>query len=188
MTQSVLRQVWQYIFDVVLRYSRTCCIGYLVAPFHNDASASLCNFVMQANISNTFGMETTETPEAKSEHVVELYVRAGRDGRSIGGCPQCHRVAMVLAVKASSSDGDQRPSMCFAVTPVNLARPTPDSFRKVRRCMENNASRYGRMLGQVAPTPVKTQSSLKAYQCSVAVPDSSQCCPSNLNIRGFDYC
>jgi len=51
-----------------------------------------------------------------SSHV-ELFVRAGRDGKALGGCPQCQQVFLALAVKAEYGP------LTLTVTPVNLARP-----------------------------------------------------------------
>jgi len=51
-----------------------------------------------------------------SSHV-ELFVRAGRDNKMLGGCPQCQRVFLALSVKSEYGP------LTLSVTPVNLARP-----------------------------------------------------------------
>jgi len=75
---------------------------------------------------------------------IELFVKAGKDGQRLGGCPLCQRVYFALAVKSnndvtsrgstSSSNGSDVTSssgLSFVVTPVNMARPPPD-FRKLQ--------------------------------------------------------
>jgi len=48
---------------------------------------------------------------------VELFVRAGRDNKTLSGCPQCQRVFLALSVKS------QYGPLTLSVTPINLARP-----------------------------------------------------------------
>lgn len=48
---------------------------------------------------------------------MELFVKAGRDDKTLGGCPQCQRVFLALSVKSEYGP------LTFSVTPVNLARP-----------------------------------------------------------------
>jgi len=55
---------------------------------------------------------------------VELFVRAGRDDKTLGGCPQCQRVFLALSAKS------QYGPLTLSVTPVNLARP-PTQLRGV---------------------------------------------------------
>ena len=57
-----------------------------------------------------------------SSSPVELFVRAGRDGKALGGCPQCQRVFLALAVKAECGP------LTLSVTAVNPARP-PSELR-----------------------------------------------------------
>lgn len=56
---------------------------------------------------------------------VELFVRAGKNGESYGGCPICHRFFMVLLTKAEYNRDLQ-----LVVTTVNMAKPPPD-FKKL---------------------------------------------------------
>ena len=51
-----------------------------------------------------------------SSHV-ELFVKAGRDNKTLGGCPQCQQVFLALSVKS------QYGPLTLSVTPINLARP-----------------------------------------------------------------
>lgn len=60
--------------------------------------------------------------EGAANHV-ELYIKAGRDGESIGGCPLCQRVFMVLLVKAGGGE------LSCRVTTVNSAKP-PEHIAK----------------------------------------------------------
>jgi len=53
---------------------------------------------------------------------VELFVRAGRDNKTLSGCPQCQRVFLALSVKAEYGP------LTLSVTPINLARP-PSELR-----------------------------------------------------------
>jgi len=55
---------------------------------------------------------------------VELFVRAGRDNKTLGGCPQCQQVFLALSVKS------QYGPLTLSVTPINLARP-PTELRGV---------------------------------------------------------
>jgi len=48
---------------------------------------------------------------------VELFVKAGRDHKTLGGCPQCQRVSLALSVKSEYGP------ITLSVTPVNLAKP-----------------------------------------------------------------
>jgi len=52
---------------------------------------------------------------------VELFVRAGKNGESVGGCPVCQRFFMVLLIKAEHNQ-----DMSLVVTTVNAARPPPE--------------------------------------------------------------
>ena len=54
---------------------------------------------------------------ASSQSHVELFVKAGRDSRTLGGCPHCQQVFLALSVKS------ERGPLTLSVTPVNLARP-----------------------------------------------------------------
>ena len=58
-----------------------------------------------------------------SNHL-ELFVRAGQDGQSYGGCPFCQRMFMVLLLKANHSE------LTFTVTTINLSKPPPE-FKKI---------------------------------------------------------
>ncbi|XP_013397897.1 LOW QUALITY PROTEIN: chloride intracellular channel protein 4-like [Lingula anatina] len=58
-----------------------------------------------------------------SNHL-ELFVKAGRDGESYGACPFCHRMFMILLLKANAGE------LTFTVTTVNMSKPPPD-FKKL---------------------------------------------------------
>jgi chloride intracellular channel protein 2 len=58
-----------------------------------------------------------------SNHV-ELFVKAGKDGESLGGCPFCQRMFMILMIRANAGE------LTFTVTTVNMAKPPPD-FKKL---------------------------------------------------------
>ena len=83
---------------------------------HSSSSSSSSSHSMMNGTSD----DATDTP---SNHL-ELFVRAGKDGESFGGCPVCQRIFMVLLAKA---DGG---ALTFTVTTVNVARPPPE-FRRV---------------------------------------------------------
>jgi len=65
----------------------------------------------------------TNGPQVMSPVVkdVELFVRAGKNGESVGGCPVCQRFFMVLLIKAEHNQ-----DMSLVVTTVNAARPPPE--------------------------------------------------------------
>jgi len=67
----------------------------------------------------TNGQRQATSPGGVKE--VELFVKAGRNGESLGGCPVCHRFFMVLLTKA-----EHNPDMSLVVTTVNTARPPPE--------------------------------------------------------------
>lgn len=52
-----------------------------------------------------------------SSSPVELFVRAGRDNKMLGGCPQCQRVFLALSVKSEYGP------LTLSVTTVNPAKP-----------------------------------------------------------------
>ncbi len=58
-----------------------------------------------------------------SNHL-ELFVKAGKDGESYGGCPLCQRMFMILLMKANAGE------LTFTVTTVNMAKP-PADFKKL---------------------------------------------------------
>lgn len=62
--------------------------------------------------------------EESSANHVELFVKAGVDGVSLGGCPLCQRIFMILLVKR------QIGQLTFTLTTVSMARP-PSIFKKV---------------------------------------------------------
>ena len=70
-------------------------------------------------------MESTASSSAVPSDHVELFVKAGRDGTSLGGCPLCHRLFMLLTVKADAG------ALTLTTTPIVLARPPPDFRRRV---------------------------------------------------------
>lgn len=61
---------------------------------------------------------------SQSDNHVELFVKAGVDGVSIGGCPLCQRIFMMLLIKRDFGQ------LIFTVTTVSMARP-PSIFKKV---------------------------------------------------------
>ena len=64
-----------------------------------------------------------EEHQAPSNHL-ELFVKAGKDGESYGGCPLCQRMFMILLMKANAAE------LTFTVTTVNMAKP-PADFKKL---------------------------------------------------------
>lgn len=56
---------------------------------------------------------------------VELFVKAGKNGESYGGCPLCQRFFMILLTKA-----EYNKDMTLVVTTVNMAKP-PLDFKKL---------------------------------------------------------
>ena len=52
---------------------------------------------------------------------VELFVKAGRNGEALGGCPVCQRFFMILLTKA-----EHNRDLSLVVTTVNPARPPPE--------------------------------------------------------------
>ena len=55
---------------------------------------------------------------------VELFIKAGVDGTSVGGCPLCQRIFMILLTKRDAG------KLTFTLTTVSMARP-PAIFKKV---------------------------------------------------------
>lgn len=53
-----------------------------------------------------------------------LFVKAGKDGESFGGCPFCHRMFMLLLMKANAGE------LTFTVQTVNMAK-APTDFKKI---------------------------------------------------------
>jgi len=64
------------------------------------------------------GQQQLLSPSIKE---VELFVKAGKNGESVGGCPVCQRFFMVLLIKA-----EHNRDMSLVVTTVNAARPPPE--------------------------------------------------------------
>ncbi|ESO11341.1 hypothetical protein HELRODRAFT_116835 [Helobdella robusta] len=62
---------------------------------------------------------------ANNNKQVELFVKAGKDGESYGGCPICQRFFMILLTKA-----DYNKDLSLIVTTVNMSKPPPD-FKKL---------------------------------------------------------
>lgn len=58
------------------------------------------------------------------ENHVELFIKAGVDGTSVGGCPLCQRIFMILLTKRDAG------KLTFTLTTVSMARP-PAIFKKV---------------------------------------------------------
>ena len=56
---------------------------------------------------------------------VTLFVKAGKDGKSLGACPQSQRVLMLAELKVTAMILPR-----FETIPVNVARP-PDVFRRL---------------------------------------------------------
>ena len=52
---------------------------------------------------------------------VELFVKAGKNGEALGGCPVCQRFFMILLTKA-----EHNRDLSLVVTTVNPARPPPE--------------------------------------------------------------
>ena len=71
-----------------------------------------------AKMSNATNGSQPASPGVKE---VELFVRAGKNGEALGGCPVSHRFFMVLLIKA-----EHHRDMSLVVTTVNSARPPPE--------------------------------------------------------------
>lgn len=65
-------------------------------------------------------LDTTELPPNN----LVLFVRAGKDGESLGGCPFCQRMFMLLLIKTKDED------IVFTVKTVNMAK-APLDFKKI---------------------------------------------------------
>ena len=65
-----------------------------------------------------------EAGAAVPSNHLELFVKAGKDGESYGGCPFCQRMFMILLMKANAGE------LTFTVTTVNMAKP-PADFKKL---------------------------------------------------------
>jgi len=61
----------------------------------------------------------------KSPANVTLFVKAGKDGKSLGACPQSQRVLMLAELKVTAMILPR-----FETIPVNVARP-PEAFRRL---------------------------------------------------------
>ena len=71
-----------------------------------------------------FGTEVGgEGDSAPSNHLV-LFVRAGKDGESYGGCVLCQRMFMILLMKAKAGE------LTFTVKTVNMSKASVD-FKKI---------------------------------------------------------
>ena len=67
--------------------------------------------------------EESRFPMNVSNHL-ELFVRAGKDGESLGGCPLCQRIFIILLSKAKAGQ------LTFTVTTVNMSKP-PAEFKRL---------------------------------------------------------
>jgi glutathione S-transferase len=56
---------------------------------------------------------------------ITLFVKAGKDGKSLGACPQSQRVLMLAELKVAAKILPQ-----FKTVPVNVSRP-PEAFRRL---------------------------------------------------------
>lgn len=68
-------------------------------------------------------IESGDSNNVPPDHI-ELFIRAGKDGESCGGCPLCQRLFMILMKKANAKE------LTFTVTTVNIAKP-PMDFKKL---------------------------------------------------------
>lgn len=78
-----------------------------------------------------------EQQSSRGSVEVELFVRAGKDGETLGGCPVCHRFFMILLTKA-----EYHPEMSLIVTTVNPARNLPDILREQGAAIRLPVLRY----------------------------------------------
>lgn len=69
-------------------------------------------------------MSTDATNGGGGTVEVELFVKAGKNGESLGGCPVCQRFFMILLSKA-----EYHPEMSLIVTTVNPSKHLPDILR-----------------------------------------------------------
>jgi len=72
-----------------------------------------------ADVSN--GQQQDRPMSANNIKEVELFVKAGKNGEALGGCPVCQRFFMVLLIKAEHNS-----DLSLVVTTVNPARPPPE--------------------------------------------------------------
>ncbi len=69
------------------------------------------------------GATTLDGNSMPPNHLI-LFVKAGKDGESFGGCPFCHRMFMLLLMKANAGE------LTFTVQTVNMAK-APSDFKKI---------------------------------------------------------
>ena len=69
------------------------------------------------------GATSLEQNAMPPNHLI-LFVRAGKDGESFGGCPFCHRMFMILLMKANAGE------LTFTVQTVNMSK-APVDFKKI---------------------------------------------------------
>jgi chloride intracellular channel protein 2 len=110
----------------------------------DDASFTASRMASQTLDYERFNRRDDNAPPPS----IELFVKAGKDGRRLGGCPTCQQVHLALAVKSSYfASGDRvgssstvqngddvggsrcQDALSFVVTPVNMARPPSDFCR-----------------------------------------------------------
>jgi len=76
-----------------------------------------------ANHEVVHGATSLESTTMPPNHLI-LFVRAGKDGESFGGCPFCHRMFMILLMKANAGE------LTFTVQTVNMSK-APTDFKKI---------------------------------------------------------
>lgn len=79
---------------------------------------------MPGNMGDTSHKSAEGSASSTPSNHLELFVRAGKDGESYGGCPLCQRMFMILLMKANAGE------LTFTVTTVNMAKP-PADFKKL---------------------------------------------------------
>ncbi|XP_049843763.1 chloride intracellular channel protein 5-like [Schistocerca gregaria] len=69
-------------------------------------------------------MASHNSSDNQSTPFMTLYVRAGRDGRSLGACPDSQRSIFLAELKSLS--GDTEPPLKYRIIPVCPSRPPPE--------------------------------------------------------------
>jgi len=95
---------------------------------HSNGDSSTSSSSTSRSLHSHIGSQSSSAAspaatKAKPNHL-ELFVRAGKDGESLGGCPLCQRMFILLLIKAKAGQ------LTFTVTTVNMTKPPPD-FKKL---------------------------------------------------------
>lgn len=75
--------------------------------------------------TETFGGTKISRKMSQSPTNISIFVKAGKDGKSLGACPQSQRVLMLAELKFAAKVLPQ-----FKTIPVNVSR-SPEAFRRL---------------------------------------------------------